>query len=251
MRKTAVVSAVFAFVLVVGLGFAFSGTLPDNGKLSGPHWQFNIIGHPNNNFSGDYSNGRTIMVPLKTVNGPTEMVCDVDGVRLTDDIAPKYQTSVMGGVKLYWEVSNQVATFEIADRDALDGSAKILVPESMLNADGSIKFDIYIRALGKPNTCMNINAYAYDLDQNLYFWAGSVYISRKTGKSVFVKANDLFDVNFCQVDYSTSATGVCATGTTTELSVFSDVFENYFWQILNDGSRNVQVRVYPQTAAAK
>ncbi len=51
--------------------------------------------------------------------------------------------------------------------------------------------------MGKPNTCMNINAYAYDLQGNLYYYAGSAYISRQKGKSVFVKANDLFDVEFC------------------------------------------------------
>lgn len=241
MRKLTVLGVVLAFVVALGVGSAFAGTLPDNGKLKGPHWQFNIIGHPNNNFGGDYSNGRTIMVPLKTQNGPTELVCDVDGVKIVDDIAPTYKTSVMGGVRLYFTVSEDVTSFEISDRDALDGKAEILVPASMLNPDGSIKFDIYIRALGKPNTCMNINAYAYDLDQNLYFYAGSAYISRKTGKSVFVKANELFDVNFCQVD---TTTNLCTEGTSTELSVFSDVFEGYFWQILNDGSRNVQVRIY-------
>jgi len=244
MKKLAVVSTVLALFLLVGLGSAFAGTLADNGKLKGPHWQFNIIGHPNNNFSGDNSNGRTIMVPLKTDNGPTELVCDADGVRIVDDLVPTYKTSVMGGVRLYFEVSNAISTFEIADRDALDGTAKILVPESMLDpATKDINFDIYIRALGKPNTCMNINAYAFDLDQNLYFWAGSAYISRKTGKSVFVKANELFDVNFCQVD---TTTNLCIAGTSIELSVFNDVFEEYFWQILNDGSRNVQVRIYPR-----
>ena len=244
MRKIAFINVVLAFVLAVGLGSAFGGTLPDNGKLSGSHFQFNIIGHPNNNFSGDYSNGRTIMVPLKTDNAGTPMVCSVDGVVINDDEVPTYQSTVMGGVKLYFKVSTAVTNFQISDRDALDGRAEILVPASMLDANGFIQFDIYIRALGKPNTCMNINAWAYDLEQNLYFWAGSAYISRKTGKSVFVKANELFDVHYCSV-----VEGVCDAATIQEISVFDDIFESYFWQILNDGSRNVQVRIYPRPAA--
>ncbi len=44
---------------------------------------------------------------------------------------------------------------------------------------------------------MNINAYAYELQGNLYYYAGGAYISRQKGQSVFVKANDLFDVEFC------------------------------------------------------
>ena len=88
---------------------------------------------------------------------------------------------------------------------------------------------------------MNINAYAYDADQALFFWAGSAYISRKTGKSFFIKANELFDVWFCQVDTTTQE---CIEGTEIELGVFNDVFEEYFWQVLNDGTRNVQVRIY-------
>jgi hypothetical protein len=50
---------------------------------------------------------------------------------------------------------------------------------------------------------MNINAYAYDLDQNLWFYAGSVYLSRKVGKdnnnTDWISTHDLFDVNFCTV----------------------------------------------------
>ncbi len=242
MRRSAMIGAAAAFILVLGLGSAFAGTLDNNGKLTGPHFQFNLIGHPNNHFNGDYSNGRTIMVPLKTENGPTQMVCNVDGVVIHDDIAPATKTSAMaGGVRLYFKLDDTIANFVISDRDALDGRAEILVPTSLLNADGSIKFDIYIRALGKPNTCMNINAYAVDLDANEFYYAGSAYISRQTGKSIFVKANDLFDVQFCDIDPITTE---CIPESEYEVSVFSDLFDQYFWQILNDGSRNVQVRMY-------
>lgn len=241
MKKIAIISLLVALTLLLCSGAAFALLSKDGTKLSGPHFQFNIIGHPNNNFSGDDSSGRTLMVPLKNATGASELVCDADGVRIVDDIAPTYTTSVPAGARIAFEVCNDCANFQIADRDALDGKAKILVPASALGPNGEIQFNIYLRVLGKPNTCMNINAYAYDQDQLLYFWAGSAQISRKTGKSVFVKADDLFDVWFCQVD---PVTNLCIDGTTAELSVFNDVFEDYFWNVLNDGTRIVQVRVY-------
>lgn len=39
----------------------------------------------------------------------------------------------------------------------------------------------------------------------------------------------------------------CIDGTDEELSVFNNVFEDYFWNILNDGTRLVQVRLYPRS----
>ena len=40
---------------------------------------------------------------------------------------------------------------------------------------------------------MDISALAFDEGQNLYFWAGSVDVNRKTGRSTFYKVNELFD----------------------------------------------------------
>lgn len=204
-------------------------------KLSGPHYQFNIIGSPRG-ISGDTSNGRTIMVPLKNGTGPDQIYCEADQYVLHDDLGPTFSAQAPAGVKLYFQPSN---TFEIVDRDATDGSATIKVPVS----GDQITFDIYLRVLGKPNTCMDINAYAFDSVQQLYFWAGSVDVNRKAGRSTYVKVNYLFDVWYCQVD---PLTGACTAGTSEELSVFNNVFSSYFWSILNDGTRLVQVRLYPR-----
>jgi hypothetical protein len=206
-------------------------------KLNGPHYQFNIIGSPKG-ISGDTSGGRAIMIPLKNGTGPNQIVCEADSYVLTDDEVATFTDQVPTGVKLYFQPST---TFEIVDRDATDGSATIKVPV----AGDQITFDIYLRVLGKPNTCMDIDAYAYDSLQNLYFWAGSVDVNRKTGRSMYVKVNYLFDVNFCEID---TDTGECTAGTSEELSVFNNVFSSYFWNILNDGTRLVQVRLYPRAS---
>ena len=213
---------------------------PGHGGASGQHWGFNIIGHPNNNFSGDNSNGHAIMVPLKTVPGPDEVICNAPGDQtiFTDDQVPTFQTSEPTGAKIYFIAGDH---FEIMDRDALDSNgAKIMVPTTTMDPSfgPEITFDIYIRVLGQPNTCMTIDAFAFDQQQNAYFWAGSVALRRQWGQSKFVKVNGLFDVNFCDI-------ADCG-NTSQHLSVFNDVFDSYFWNILNNGVRNVQVRLYPR-----
>src|SRR5262249_29600264 len=152
-------------------------------------WGFEIIGHPNNNFSGDNSNGHAIMVPLRTVPGPDQVICDAPGNQtvFTDDIAPTFQTSEPTGAKIFFVAGD---TFAILDRDALDSNgATIMVPTQTLDPSfgPEITFDIYIRVLGRPNTCMTIDAFAFDAQQNAFFWAGSVALRRKAGQSTFVK----------------------------------------------------------------
>lgn len=237
MKRLSTFALVSALVITVGTGVAFAG----NGAPSGPHYNINIIGHPKGyKGGGEDSNGRSIMIPLKNAVGPNAIICEEDQSILTDDTAPTWVTSEPTGAKIYFVPGDQ---FAILDRDATDSDgARIMIPTNGEANGDWITVDVYIRALGKPNTCMDIDAYAYDLDQGLWFWSGSVDLNRKTGKSTFIKANELFDVWFCQVD----ELGACEAGTTVELSVFNDVFENYFWNILNNGTRLVQVRLYPR-----
>jgi hypothetical protein len=228
----------FALVLALVLFAVPAFAQPYTGKLSGAHYQFNLIGHPKG-ISGDDSGGRAVMIPLKNATGPNEIVCEASEVVWRNDLEPTFTDQEPAGAKIFFEASN---TFEIVDRDATDGSALIRVP---VDGNQTITFDIYLRVLGKPNTCMDIDAFAYDLDQNLYFWAGSVDLNRKTGRATWVKVNYLFDVWYCEVD---PATNTCVAGTSNEISVFDNVFESYFWNILNNGTRLVQVRLYPRAA---
>ena len=235
MRK-----AILVLVLLIIAAPAAAQVMPDL-KLSGLHYQFNIIGHPKG-ISGDLSNGRAIMVPLKNANGPDlpSITCEADNYVIGRDGEPTPYTAeqIPAGARLHFQAG---PGFAILDRDATDGDATIQVPV----VGDVMRYEIYLRVLGKPNTCMDINAFAFDLEQpggGLYFWAGSVEINRKTGKSAWVKVNYLFDVEFCQVD----DLGACVPGTWVEYSVFNDMFEDYFWNIQNNGMRNVQVRLYPK-----
>lgn len=252
MKKSLMYFLIFTLALILGSSVAFAGK--GNNGLYGQHWQFNIIGHPKNVdvLKNDNSNGRAIMVPLKTSRGPSELFCEGDQEYLVEnDTKPSYQDVEPLGAKIHFVAGDD---FEIIDRDATDkDGAKIMVPATNVDGEDVISVDVWVRALGKPNMCMDIEGYAYDDDQDLnpgdgqpstglWFWSGTVHLKRKHGQASWVKVNELFEVWFCQVD---PVTDLCIAGTIEELSVFSDVFEDYFWNILNDGTRIVQVRLYP------
>lgn len=237
--------AVLVIVMVLASGTAFAG----NGiPISGPHWNVNFIGHPKDyKGSGDDSSGHSIMIPLKTATGPDLLTCKGDGTNFVDDTSPTPGTLVPGAAKIYFVGG---PTFEIIDRDATDGEGRIQLPVD--TATGDLKFTAYMRVLGKPNkynpdtgegtvACMNINAYVFDTYHQLWYETGTVTLSRKKGKSPFVTVTDLFMVWWCtEMD-----TGATTCTQTTNTSVFADVFSGYFWEMLNDGTRLVQVRFYP------
>jgi len=241
---TAIVGAVLAAFVIAPVE---AGSTFPQGKMLG---KWNFIGHPKNVdvLKNDTSNGRAIMIPLKNATGPNEIVCEVDETILTDDTAPTFVTSEPAGAKVAFVPGD---TFEILDRDATDaGGALIQVPTTTVDGEEVLAVSIWLRIHGKPNTCLDINAYAFDDDQaigNLWFWAGSVDLNRKTGKATAIRVNELFDVWFCQVD---AFTGACIAGTSEELSVFNDVFDGYAWYILNNGARVVEARLYPLNAVA-
>ncbi len=268
MKKSVYVVVALAVAMIFAFGNAQAGN--GNNGLSGPHWQFNIIGHPKNvdAISGDNSKGRAIMVPLKNVRDRGDLYCPEDtDANFVNDTEPTYDM-VPAGARIYFEASDR---FEIMDRDATDqDGAYVLIPSTLgpnplydaeacaacaeLNGaaqarcedvycsetEDVIAVDVWVRVLGKPNTCMNINGFAYDAWQDLYFWSGRIELARKSGKATWMNVNEIFRVWWCD-------TGDCE-GTQEEISVFNDVFESYFWDVLNDGTRLVQVRLYPVTA---
>jgi hypothetical protein len=237
----------FAVCLAVIVGVAFAAPVFAGPGLSGPHWSIHLIGKPHNVQPGNGwdSNGRSIMVPLKNVNSRDELVCptDTDAV-FVDDEVPTFQSEEPAGAKIYWVSGDH---FEILDRDATDSNgARIMIPtvEDPETGDQVIAVNVWVRVHGKPNTCMNIDGWAFDAGQALYFWAGQIQLARKTGRATWINVNKIFDVWWCDVDPETDA---CVAGTEVELSVFSDVFESYFWAVQNDGTRNVEIRLYPVT----
>ena len=249
MKKFVKVVAVCALALSLSTVSAMAGD---------KFFQFSLIGHPGNSEvlkeSADNSNGRAIMVPLQTkdykgkkIDG--EMVCEFDGSVLTatdeDGGYVTYVEDIMSidGAKIYFIQSED--GFGIIDRDATDdGGAAISVPFATgPEGDQVWDYEVYVRVLGKPNKCMNVSGWASDGDN--WFKAGDISFNRKSGKPVRVDANDLFTVDYCELETETT----CVKGTLEEYSVFDSIFSEYAWNIQNDGVRNLQVRIYPKAPA--
>lgn len=255
MKKFMKVVTASAFALSLATVSSMAG----NGLPSGAHFQFNLIGHPGNVdvLKNDESNGRAIMVPLSNTKSTEAISCNGEIV-VTDDTEATWSSTIPKGAKINFIGGDH---YEIIDRDATDKDGAEVMLKTTTNAEGDTvrDFDVYVRVLGKPNQCMNMGAYAYDetaLDgtSGLWFWAGSVDLGRKAGKPVSKSLNDLFEVHYCEVEtviVDDTEVEQCTKGTEEEISVFDNVFEEYVWNIINDGTRNVQVRFYPKDAAVK
>ena len=181
-----------------------------NEMPSGPHYNLNIIGSKTSKDVGE-SMGHTLFVKL---NGKTRiyMTQDPDG------------------------------QFVVVDRDGTDGVAEFNI------APGH--YDVYARALGKPNGEVHIESWGeFEDDQGLkVIKLGEVDLSREKKKPVTVNINHLFyvTVTLC-VDYN-EVTGVCdETVTYTNEWVF-DIAEllAYYWEYYNTDLKLLQVRFYPR-----
>ena len=237
--------------------------LAGNGAPNGAHYNVNLIGVPKTELSdflggnADTSNGSTIFMPLVTSKAPRNFdgaTCTTpDGTQtdFVDEAGPTFSTQEPDGrVRIYFDPTTD-GTFGITDRDAVDGEARISIPIDP--ADGNkVLVDLYVRVLGKPGGCAEISGYALEEDiggttTDLWWYAGSILVSRTGGKSSFVEATDIFEVDYCPVD--PLLTLDACSGPTTSLSVFNDLFTEYFWEVNNHRTRLIQMRFYKRSPA--
>jgi len=252
-----VVAALVAVTLSAG---AIAGKPPEghkgNGAPKGKFEKFLLVAPGNPNVTADDflpndgSNGRAVFIPVKTANGPDLIECatfDGDSVIIGDDANTNLWTVQPNkGVKLYFEKDPDATGLDIVDRDATDGYAQINVPQEWETATS---VDLWIRVLGKPGGCFQTDAYTFD--GSYYFWAGSAAFKRKAGQSTFVDASELTDVYYCPDGYEVVPTtgnnydcwdeNTDAYVDAEEINVFASVFQDYFWDMTNDGVRVVQV----------
>jgi len=230
-----------------------------NGMPSGAHFQFNMIGHPGG-IEGDDSNGRAIMIPLTPFGGSNPVTCAADGTYFTNSSAEGVLVDGNGdiinetpgkGVKIYFTAGS---AYEITDRDATDGIARVVLDTTTNgpDTDGTLvtnDFDVYIRVLGKPSQCMHIDGYV-EVDTGGWLKTGSVELKKAKGgkeaSSAAVKITDIFKVDWCTDSLLVNDNKECSTYT--EYSVFDTLFGDYFWDVQNNGTKIVQVRFYPTAA---
>ena len=222
-----------------------------NGAPSGPHYNVNLIGAPKAELSkflggnADNSNGSTIFIPLVTSKQPRNFrdgTCTTpDGTQtdFVDEAGPTFSTQAPDGkVRIYFD-PNTTGNFQITDRNAVDGEARISIPVDPEDGN-AVMVDLYVRVLGKPGGCAEISGYAFEDATGLWWYSGSILMSRTGGKSSYVEATDIFEVDYCPVDLTTLA----CSGPTASLSVFNDIFGEYFWEVNNLRARNIQMRFY-------
>jgi hypothetical protein len=216
--------ATLILLLVILAGFAsdaFAGK--GNNMPSGPHYELGLIGRPNTyTGSGATDSSRhTIFIPLDS-NGYVD-----------------------GTVKLYMKTS--VDGFAIVDGDATaDGVARLNIPVGY--------YAVFCRALGKPGGEIDFTAwFTYWLDDaNLLLsdaiWLGNVALPRLKGKSSTAEISELFYYTGC---LSYDPDGVAGTGDEYQICyedewVFDiDGFNEYWWDIDNNGLKRLEIRFYP------
>ena len=207
-------------LIIIGLLVAVAFFIPGVSAVSpfqvhGRHYNLNIIGVKTSDQIkevGD-SMGHTMFVKL---TGRTKII-------MTQDL---------GGV------------FQVVDRSGLDGETEFNIAPGYYN--------VYARALGKPNNHVDITAEGLFDDAQAgerLIWLGAVNLARDTGKPQSVNINKLFyvDVTLCTA-YDEDLQTCTETTTYSNTWVFSiDELLEYWWNYDNYGLKLLQVRFYECT----
>jgi hypothetical protein len=211
MRKAALsATGVIAALLAVAVLSASAGT--GNGAPSGPHFNLNIHGvAKGQGFSGN--NRNDIFVPLQGK-------CQINLVQ-----AQTFDFQVLQPDC----VNNPPASFELPAPCAID-------PTSGLCGTTTTVYSVWARALGKPGGSSSTTTCATDPTDGSLVCSLQEFVSvqtRKTGKSSFSDVSG--DLLFLTT---------CVNGKSVSTPLFSQNYDNYFWQYDNEGLRLLQLRFY-------
>ena len=230
MKNKYIIATILAAIMVLSVVALVPSALAnpkdaDGNKIEGQlAYKINVIGVPENHdsYGAEKGSGRRIFIPLVTdKNGKN--ICDITG-DIPDVPYEVDPVTIKGGVKILVTDGN----FDVIDGSAMDGEAAFSMPAN--------NYDVYIAAKGTPkksdrNACLDLEAYVTDIRDtegtNLYF-IGSVDVDRSKGKPRYININKLFYVD----------------GNPKAQSYLSSPFEDYFWQLYNDGLRNMEIRFY-------
>jgi hypothetical protein len=223
MKRVALCVTAGVILALATLAFAQVGQ-----GLSGPHYNLNIIGVPQDKTVPDMtdSNRHTIFVPLQSGG------------------------DIGRNVKIFYIAGDH---FEVLDGNATDDNeATIMVPSEPL---GDLCYNVYAFALGKPFGNAIVTAEC-TIDGLIGSCADallldSFQVERKKGPPKQVNISDIFRATGC-VDLGGVA-GVCDTGDLQFNNVW--IFNipqllEYFWDYDNNGLKLMQIRFYPTTCGS-
>jgi len=215
MKKVLVIALVVVMLAsLIGVSTAAMAG-KGNSMPSGAHYNLNIIGWANSvQADGDVWNGNDGGNNGHRIFIPLKTTyvtdpCITTGPQEAVDLTAN---APQKGVKI---TVTQGDSFGVLDCDATDGSAEFQMQAG--------NYDVYARALGKPGGCLDLDAYVFDGD--LYYLVGHIDLDRVSKKPV--------TKNVTQQLFGS-------------LDVFS--YEDYFWQVYNNGLKLFQLRFYEAAA---
>jgi hypothetical protein len=206
-----------------GVGAALAGvgsSIPDNGQ----HFNLNIIGVPKGK-TADMSNWdrHTVFVSLGATGAVSTKII----------VQPN---------------TADPTSFAVIDGNGTDGTAVIAVP---YQSYGTLSYNVYATALGKPTGTVFVNGYAEFTDGTYgALDLGSFSLTRKNGTPKALDISDIFRATgYIDLDGS----GTLTTGDTTfsNIWVFNiPTLVDYYWNYSNNGLKLMQVRFYQTTSGA-
>jgi hypothetical protein len=205
-----VVGALALVVLSLGLAGAGAGT--GNGAPTGPHFNLNIHGVAGGQgFNGN--NRNDIFVPLQGK-------CQINLVQ-----APTIDFQVLQPDC----VNNPPASFELPAPCAISATTGLCTSTTTV-------YSVWARALAKPGGSSSTTTCATDPTTGELVCSIGAFVSvqaRKSGKSSFGDVSS--DLLFLTT---------CVNGKSVSTPIFSQNYQNYFWQYDNQGLKLLQLRLY-------
>jgi len=220
-----------------------------NLKLSGPHFNLNIIGvEKGKNADMRNSDRHTIFVPLNNsdgigtkiylVPGSDFAVCDGNGFDEAVDCAGNYKgTGAVFMLPCNTNIPNDQQSFVPCD-------------QSLYDAAQVASYSVYARALGQPGGQATLTTCATDtFDGSIVCSTESAVIARpyKGGTPQWKDVtNALSSIVTCYDPAYGYGLDACATGKTVRVALFSGGLIDWFWNYYNKGLRLAQIRFYLQ-----
>jgi hypothetical protein len=209
--------AVVAICAVSGAASATALAGTGNGAPSGPHFNLNIHGVTNGQgFNG--SNQNDIFVPLYGK-------CSIDLAQ-----SPTYDFQVLQPDC----VNNTSATFQLPAPCSISSTTGLCSGTTTV-------YSVWARALGTPGGSSSTQTCAYDSTGALICSLNSYVAVRGTGG-----VGKFSNVSSALLFLTTCNT---TTGKTASTPIFSQNYQNYFWQYDNQGLRLLQLRFYQVPSA--
>lgn len=215
LKKPVFIAFFMAFLMIGLVAPVAAVKLEDGTKLSGWHYNLNLIGMKKQKHSIDGvmdNNGHRIFVPL---SGKTRILL-------------------------------QKGDYDVIDADGTDGEAIFQLPDPGDVISGvagynpaEAEYRIYIRVLGKPNGQITLTSGLIEMDGSVWLSTENVVRMREKGKSLFTDVTK--ELTTILVDYDED-------GVVERVKLFDPEFDEFFWQVDNSGCKLTQLRFYPVEA---